>query len=243
MKKNYIRIFLGAVLSVAAMQASAQKTAFTFSFFNMAYYANTSPITQGYMGIGLERNVGDYISLKLEINKGFQILYNISDGKIVGALGSSEHTQSYYDSTLGYSTDFAYHWTVPCFDINYQSKFFFRGNDKTGPYMSMGIGIRSVKYIFHTGAVTDLYDSEDVPHDLEKKDGYYEKLTVIPLILRVGARGDMDGFFPDFSFGIGYNFSHDKTVEDKTITKTWDLSVPKLSALTIVAGISFGIGW
>jgi len=243
MKNTYIKIFLGAFLSVAAMQASGQKTAFTFSFFNMGYYVNTSPLTQGYMGIGLERNVGDYIALKLEINKGFQILYNLTDGKILGAAGSNDYSQSYYDTVTGYSNEFGYHWSVPCFDINYQSKFFFRGNDKTGPYMSMGIGIRSVKYIFHVGSVDDYYSDEDVPHDLEKKDGYFEKLTVIPLILRVGARGNMEGFFPDFSFGIGYNISHNKTVEDKTITKTWDLSVPELSGLTIVAGISFGIGW
>jgi hypothetical protein len=243
MKNILHRIFVCAFFFVAMMTASAQKTAITFSPFNVAFYANTSFLTQGFMGIGIERNVGTYIALKLEINRGFQILYHISNGKILGITEGNEHTREYTDS-LGEYNEFSYHWTVPSFDINYQSKFFFRGNDQTGAYMSMGIGIRSVKYIFHTGPLDKYsYDSQSVPHDLQLKDGYSENLVVVPLILRVGARGRIQGFFPDFSFGMGFNIAHGKTIEDKTITRTWDLSVPSLSGFTVTGGISFGIGW
>jgi hypothetical protein len=241
MKKNLKNILLGALLFAGVMNSSAQKTAVTFSFFNAAFYANTSPISQGYMGIGLERNVGDYIALKLEVNNGFQILYNLTDGKILQAGSAMEKSEEYTDAN-GDPQEFYYHWTVPSFDINYQSKFFFRGNDKTGAYLSMGLGVRSVKYIFHVGSITD-YNYEKIPKDIQKKNEYSENLVVVPLILRVGGRGEIQGFFPDFSFGIGYNIAHNKTIQDKTITKTWDLSVPTLSGFTAVGSIAFGIGW
>ena len=243
MKTFTIKIFASALLSFTFMHVSAQKMGITFSPLNAAYYVNTSLMTQGSMGIGLERNVGDYISLKLEVSQGFQILYKISDGDFLELGQGIEEEKTWYDTTNGSSNTFAYHWAVPSFYFNYQSKFFFRGNDKTGAYMSMGIGVRSVKYILHLGYLSSYYDDENIPPDLRGKDGYEETLTVIPLVLRIGARGVMDGFFPDFSFGMGYNFSNDKTIKDKKITQTWDLSVPKLSGLTITGSIAFGIGW
>jgi len=242
MKKKTISILAGAVLSLSVMQGLAQNTAFTFSFYNAAYYVNTSPMTQGYMGIGLERNVGDYISLKLEVNNGFQILYKISGGDLGSVIGSEEDIS--WEDSLGYSHYFPYHWTVPALDINYQSKFFFNGNDKTGAYMAMGIGIRSVRYILHVGSTDDYSYSSEIPSELQQRDDeVIEKLTVVPLILRIGARGEMDGFFPDFSFGLGYNISHNKTINDNVVTQTWDMKVPKLTGLTVTGSISFGVGW
>src|SRR5688572_22653563 len=132
-----------------------------------------------------------------------QRFYKITDGKILSVAGNDLNRQ--WTDSLGDSRSFYYNWTVPSFDIYYQTKFFFGGTDETGAYMSMGIGIRYVKYIFHLGSVDDFYEeSGDVPPDLSSKDEYSENLTVIPLILRVGARGNMEGFFPDFSFGLGY---------------------------------------
>ena len=241
MKNILNRMILAGVLCTVMIRAFAQNNGITMSFLNAAFYANTSPFTQGYMGIGYERNAGDYITLKLEINKGFQVLYNLTDGKVLGAVGNSGYERSYVDSQ-GYNQIFYYHWSVPSFDINYQSKFFFAGNDHTGAYLSMGIGMRKVKYIFHVGSPED-YGDYDAPKDIERKDNYEETVTVIPLILRIGARGDLKGFYPDFSFGLGYNLSHNKTLKDKTITKTYDLTIPKLSGLAITAGISFGVGW
>ena len=110
--------------------------------------------------------------------------------------------------------------------------------------MAMGIGVRSVKYTLHVGSTDDYvtYVGE-IPEELEAKDDYSENLVIVPLILRVGLRGYMRGFFPDLSFGIGYNIAHDKTIEDRTITKTWSLEVPELSGLAVTGSISFGIGW
>ena len=51
------------------------------------------------------------------------------------------------------------------------------------------------------------------------------------------------GFYPDFNFAMGYNIGSGQSIKDKTITRTYDLTVPKISALSITAGIAFGIGW
>ena len=110
--------------------------------------------------------------------------------------------------------------------------------------MAMGIGIRSVKYTLHVGSTDDFVTyADDIPHELEVKDDYSENLVIVPLIMRIGLRGYMKGFFPDLSFGIGYNAAHAKTIQDRTITQTWDLEVPKLSGLAVTGSISFGIGW
>src|SRR4029079_6193698 len=100
-------------------------------------------------------------------------------------LTGSNGYETEWSDTLGNSGDFFYHWTMPSFDINYQSKFFFSGNDRAGAYLAMGIGIRSVKYIFHLGSVDEFndYTSDEVPKDLQKKDNYSETFTIIPLIL------------------------------------------------------------
>jgi hypothetical protein len=243
MKKKLTFIFLTTAISLLSFSAVAQKNGISFSFLNAALYAKASPFTQGYMGIGFERNVGDYISLKVEINKGFNIFYKITDGKILSVAGSNDFDKTVVDSTGEYST-FMYHWSLPSFEINYQSKFFFRGNEETGAYLAMGIGFRSVKYVFHTGGVSgDYYNDDEAPKDIEKKNEYTESLTLIPLVLRIGARGDLKGFYPDFSFGMGYNISHSKTITDETIVEDYELTVPKLSGLALSASISFGIGW
>lgn len=242
MKKTASNIILSIALSLISFASVAQKNGIAVSLFNASFYSQSSIFTQGYMGIGFERNVGDYNSLKIEINKGFKILYTLTDAKILTAVGKAEKDVSFTDS-LSYTSTFYYHWTMPTFEINYQSKFFFAGNDRTGGYMAMGIGMRTVKYQLHVGNINDEYGNEEIPSDIRKKDGYEETKTIIPLMLRVGIRGNLKGFYPDVNFGIGYNIGHNKTVTDKTITKTYDLTVPKISGLAINASVCFGIGW
>ena len=236
--------FLLAIFCIMiCINADAQKNGITFSPFNFASYAKLSLTSQGYMGMGYERNVGDYITLKVEVNKGFQLTYKLGAGELGDFTGQNYSNVSVYDSSTGYSDSYPYHWTAPFFEINYQSKFFFRGNDRTGAYMAMGIGFRTVTEELHLGTASDDYISDDLPADLKHLDGYKEKFTIIPLLLRFGIRGNLEGFYPDLSMGIGYNIAHDKKVTDGTITNKYHMSVPTLTGFSMTGSIAFGIGW
>lgn len=233
-------ILLCFVFSFSTSAVFGQKNGITFSPFNAAYYITASPTSQGYMGLGFERNVNEYITLKLEINKGFQFTYQMAKKGLIE--DATYLNISVFDSASGYDRNIFYYWTAPSFEVNYQSKFFFRGVEKTGAYIATGIGIRVFKEKLHFGENPD-QNYELIPSELESRNGHEETFFCFPLMLRIGARRDLDGFYPDFNMAVGYNLFNGKTINDAIIKGKYNMDVPEITGLTVTGSVCFGFGW
>ena len=183
-----------------------------------------------YNGLGYEQNFGNRIALSLEYNISFNNLSRTSKTML-----NSGHFDGNYNSD-GYSfgVDFPMH------EISYQSKYFFRDNDERATYVSFGLALHTINYTwsirknYYYSSGTTL-----VPDDFREGD-FKESVTTVPLTIRLGARGAINGSFGDYSIGFRYNLSGDKGPTNKTYKYVAESSLRDLS---FIFCMSWGIGW
>lgn len=95
--------------------------------------------------------------------------------------------------------------------LNYQSSYHFSDNESSSFYMGPNIGIRSV--------------------------GGSDKATLVPLGMRMGVRGGLQGFFADLYVGGLYNFGGGGRSE------TEQVGIADLRTTSFCAGLDLGFGW
>lgn len=175
-----------------------------------------------YWGIGYEQNVGDRISVSAEINSSLGKIYSESYVSI---------PEPYVDLTTGqtYTTTKSYNLYVSYVELKYISKYFFKENDDRSGYIASTLGFKKVNYGYS--------DEEGGEGDLSLK----ESKLIIPLGLRLGWRGSIDGWFGDGFIGAGLNIGASSEVKDPII-KAFNKN-SSISTIYFTAGYSFGIGW
>lgn len=142
--------------------------------------------------------------------------------------GSNLYYSYYYTSVISYT------------ELSYQSKYFFSDNDDNSGYISSGIGLKFVKWTFDASEISEIPAGLILPYP---SDLLEEKLTVVPLSLKLGSRGSMDGFFSEYYIGFTYNLGADKLPQDDALKNFTADSEKPMNKLAFTLGYSFGIGW
>lgn len=95
--------------------------------------------------------------------------------------------------------------------VNYHSHYHFSDNESTSFYMGPNIGIRSI--------------------------GGSESAILVPVGMRMGVRGGLEGFYADLYLGGHYN------VGGGGPAVLEDVGATDLRTLSFCAGVDLGIGW
>lgn len=233
MKKKLL-VFNLLILNAAASYAQGIK-------FNTLCWSNdfkskvdeestTNFMSDWYYGIGYEQNIGDKLAVSL--------CFNSSLGKTFGK--EDVNTKYiYYTDINGNENSYPYEYTsyISYTGLSYESKYFFNENDDNSMYVSSGIGFKSVKWTFIAASDYNIPDSLIT----FTAGTMIDKTTIIPLSIKIGGRGSMDGWFGDWFLGFNYNLGVDK-LPAKQSFKDLEFEKP-MHKLAFTAGYSFGIGW
>jgi hypothetical protein len=228
MKRLLTSLLLALLISVCCA-GTLQAQAVTFKLLDYAPFVVERNPNGLFWGFGYEQNIGDRIAVSLEYSKS----YNLDESNF-------ETSYTYRDASgygYGYSSLSTYGWS----EISYHSKFFFTPSDDRAWYVSSGIGIRTFHHIL------DIYGAQfDVPYaSLSQSivDGTHtEDVTLIPVTLKLGQRGSIDGWFGDWFLGLSFipGASGKLPPANSPYDKSSYLS---LKGVSFVFGLNFGIGW
>lgn len=193
----------------------------------------TNSFSNWFVGIGYEQNVGNRIAVSLDINS--------SLGKLFGSESEQSKTIDYYDNNYQFTTSYSINYTsyISYTELNYQSKYFFNDNDDASGYISSGIGLKFVNWTYKA---VDGYGS--VPPEISylvPRNSIEEKLLVIPLSLRFGRRGSIDGAFGEYFFGFSYNLKAGNLPQSDELKNFFNEKPMRGFAFNL--GYLWGIGW
>ncbi|HNR20568.1 MAG TPA: hypothetical protein PKN75_09430 [Bacteroidia bacterium] len=106
-------------------------------------------------------------------------------------------------------------------------------------YVSSGIGLKFVNWTFEP--LSGNYNTPPEIASLILTKPIEEKLLVIPISLRYGARGSIEGGFGEYFFGVSFNFGAGNLPESKELKNLFDERPMRDLAFNI--GYLWGIGW
>ena len=177
------------------------------------------------LGIGIDHNVSGRTAI------GFD--YVLSFRKLM-----PEEGIAYSTTWNGYSIEYV---DVTSYaGLQYRSIYFLK-DDLYGPYVGATVGFRRVEQTITSFYARDNATGNYVPDSefgVNSQRG--ELVTVFPIGLRLGTRGDIeDGFFGDLYVGIGYQLGGNKAISDYQFLD----EESELSGLVFQVGYAWGFGW
>ncbi len=187
-------------------------------------YKNTESFTIGY-----DHNVGEKNSFGLSYKIGFPP-YNSSLG--------TPYSFSSPDGTVNFQVSQQATWH----EFSYTSKYFLYNNSDADFYVSSGISLLKSKNEYE---VTSLSVNND-PNKSQYKDlseGIFtQNVTLIPLSIDFGHRGEYDRWFLDYFVGISIlPFGANPDIEPAALANHGVETM--FSSFSFRYGASFGISW
>lgn len=211
------RILLVLLLALGAMGVHAQGTTgmrFILGEMNRIY---TKPAYGNYcMGLGLDHAPNNRLSL------GFDAAIDVS-----GIGGSYEPL---YNGSFGNTT---YSTATRLYTLGYHTEFAFSSNTSSHFYMGTFLGLRLASQRWNLSV------SQPGMEYIEKR--LDTKATLVPVGLRFGFRGSVDGPFADLYVAVGYMIGGSKTLLAGNIPK--NLAYATTSSMAITMGLAYGVGW
>lgn len=228
-----------AILVAFASKIDAQAIRFNTICYSRDFVSSfdeqnvTNPMSNWFAGLGYEQNIGDRIAISIDINS--------SLGKLFGEEDEQYRSFDYYEPGSQYlsSYEFSYSSYITYTELNYQSKFFFNTNDDGSGYISSGIGLKFVRW--NLSPSTNYYTPPDEIASLLPSQNIEEKKLIIPVSLRLGHRGSLDGVFGEYFFGVSYNIGAGNFPEDSYLKNFYDKK--PMRSLSFNIGYLWGIGW
>ena len=179
-------------------------------------------------GIGYEQNVTKHLALSLS--------YNSSWGH------TDDETSEYsYDDGSGYGYTFTYFQDFTWHEFAYESKYFFDGNDDNSMYLSSGIAYREVSHLTTIDNVWVDPGYYDV-YDALAQTYYRVNFSCVPITIKWGERGEMDGLFTDVYVGVTFIPGASGKLPG-TYTFFTGKTEQKVNTISFCAGLKIGIGW
>ncbi len=213
MKQHTLLSFLLLCFSSLAFSQGIRVNAACFNLSENSQNGQYSSSHNGFVGIGYLQDIGTKLSVSLEYNKS----WDVSD------YGTSDIDETTSGNIYIYSLD------MPWSEIAYESRYFFTDNDEAAFYISSGIAYRTIDTKF-----TDFtYGNSEVT-----KKTYH----VLPITLRIGHRGSMDGFFGDLFVGTTFIPGASSIKPGPTIFHD-EVDHSFIRGLSFNFGWSMGIGW
>ena len=178
-----------------------------------------------YYGFGYEQNLGSRLAVSLEYNRGYSF-DDYVNGNIVFPDG----------------TGVQYSLNMPWTEFSYQSKYFFSDNDDGTAYLSMGIAYRNVKSEMQNVSYSGMGTSP-IPQEATGTE------SLIPISLKLGYRGSIDGLFGDYFIGINYipggssKNTGINSIDNYPLLDSENRTVDCYKSIAFTFGMAFGIGW
>lgn len=218
--RRTLLLLLCAACTVAA-SAQANGIRFIFPEFSKLYGAK-SMWGSYQLGMGYDHDFNERLSMGFD---GLMDLQRATDG----ALGTDIPYQGYIAQ---------YYITDKFFSMQYRTAYAFSDNDGGHLYLGTFIGVRMIKQSASLAYVTDPngFTNDDGPF-IREAEG---KKTLIPLGLRFGLRGSLEGGYADLYTQIGYVVGGGESTFSQAYFKGDDFDLTKM-AFTL--GLAYGFGW
>ncbi len=228
MKKISTGIFLVIYLLLNYTNSNSQGIKVDFLGFNGVAQNYGTPL---FWGIGYEQNFGEKISLGLTYRSGY----------------SFDSENSYSDVEYGFSipngnVSFTVFHNCTWSEFAYTSKYFFSDNSDGSYYVASGISMMqtTVQYDLNNLQVNGISDPTfygDLSEGIYKQD-----ITLFPVSIDLGHRGEFDGLFYDYYIGLGFlPFGANPDAEPASLASHG--VEPQFASLSFRFGMTFGVSW
>jgi len=174
-----------------------------------------------YYGFGYEHLVDEYLSVTAEVN----FSYTGQD---------QDAYYGYYNGNSQISLDYTFKY--PTTEFAWQARYYFDGNTETSWYFSSGVSYKQVR--FKCDVLNTYSQNQGVPAGLTP-GATQENFAVFPLSIRLGHRGETDGFFTEYFIGFNFNIGD---IKPKAAVFDY-IQYNELATLNFCAGLNFGVGW
>ncbi|HEY0976635.1 MAG TPA: hypothetical protein VGE21_04125 [Flavobacteriales bacterium] len=213
---------IAAITAAVAVQAQANGVRGIFPHFDKTF-TDISAFKRWGVGIGYDHQTAGPIAFGVE----FQ-------APVLDLEGDGPYGDTRSFSHQGYEA--SYYSKLSSWTVLYRASYFV-SNDGSGFYVGSFLGVRHVKEtltLSHVEGPNYVYDQGPFK-GLEECKG-----LVFPLGIRFGVRGEMDGWYQDLYFQLGYQIGGG---ELSYASSFMDRNAPQLSGITYGLGYAFGVGW
>lgn len=128
-----------------------------------------------------------------------------------------------------------YEEKVKAVGLQYRSQYHFMDNDGTSLYLGSTVGFRMVRQLIEYQELVAVPFGSDY-YRTRNNEGTG---VLVPIGLRLGVRGPLDGGYGDAYVCLGYNAGSSDPFSPLSFLK--EESMP--SALMLQVGLAYGIGW
>lgn len=186
---------------------------------------------QLFYGFGYDQNLGEKISVGITYKKG----YSLDDTYFTTQI---EYGFPTVDGDVLFSVYHHNSWQ----EFSYTSKYFFEDNSDGSYFVSTGISLLMAKneYDVRDLSVNGNFDPTfygDLREGLYKQD-----ITLIPISLDLGRRGEFDGLYFEYYFGLGLlPFGANPDVEPASLANHGVET--RFEPVSFHFGLSFGFSW
>lgn len=208
-----------------------------FTFLDWDRMSNVEVLGKAQLGLGLDFDTGPRTGMGVEVKFDPGIFSTIS------AVLPLSSTDAPVSTTEMLGSQAFYNYGTKSFALELRSMYFFTDNTQAAAYVGPFIGVRS-----YTMDLT--YESQ---HDDYFNTSYKfpNRLTgsriVVPFGMRVGVRDDLNSFFSDLHFSLGYQIGgggvlFDTPYEMRIEPRLGPVREMKMTGFTVGFGWALGIG-
>ncbi|HMN04846.1 MAG TPA: hypothetical protein PKD45_03895 [Flavobacteriales bacterium] len=207
---------LAPILALVAWGGTAHAqsaTAIRFLFYE-GHRVYEKPVLRNYAaGMGVDHAFNDKFTIG--VGASFNLPWLTEEGSYVTMGGKSAQVKPHL-WTLGYHTEYA-----------------VGSNTGTHLYVGSFIGLRRLSQDW------TIWTEDE--YGVSRSQALQFRKMLIPVGLRMGLRGAVDGSFMDLYGELGYQIGGGKRLQVPGASATTDFA--NIAALTATLGLSFGIGW
>ncbi len=202
--------------------AQANGVRFIFPEFTKVY-AEKSMWSSYQLGMGYDHDFNDRISMGLDITIDLQRA--TEEGGLSIEVPYAGLIGNYYSGDRLLS-------------VIYRTAYAFTDNSETNLYVGSYFGVRSFKQTLDLSYVTDPTGSFNGNGPFQQQ--VEAKKTLIPIGVRLGVRGSLEGGFADLYTQLGYNIGGGESAFTQTYFSGEDFD---LSSMSFTLGLAYGFGW
>lgn len=205
-------------------QALAQANGVRFIFPEFTkVYAGKNMWSSYQLGMGYDHDFNDRISMGLDVTIDLQRATE-EDGQSIEVPYAGLIANYYSGDRL--------------LSVIYRTAYAFTDNSETHLYIGSYFGFRSFKQTLDLGYVTDPSGSSNGSGPFQQQ--VEAKKTLLPIGLRLGVRGSLEGGFADLYTQVGYNIGGGESAFSQAYFSGRDFD---LSSMSFTLGLAYGFGW
>ncbi|MBP6531655.1 MAG: hypothetical protein KA285_00150 [Bacteroidia bacterium] len=181
-----------------------------------------------YFRIGYDQNLGEKISVSLTYKLAFP-----PSNDVVLTYGFPSA-----DGDVRFSVNHICTWN----EFSFISKYFFFHNSEAGFYSASGISLLQAKNEYEVSSLSVDGNSTYTNYGDLSEGTYEQDITLIPLFLNIGYRGEFEGWYFDTYAGMGIlPFGANPDVEPAALANRGVET--RFAPVSFQFGITYGVSW